>query len=104
MEKFKVIWSNQAFEDILKIESYLSTFSPAYARSFSSMIIDKGSSLASFPKRGRVIAELNREDFRELIIKEYRLMYHILDSQRVEIIAIHPSSLPLSSGLKYVEE
>lgn len=64
MEKFKVIWSNQAFEDILKIESYLSTFSPAYARSFSSMIIEKGSSLASFPKRGRVIAELNREDFR----------------------------------------
>lgn len=51
-----------------------------------------------------MIAELDREDFRELIIKEYRLMYHILDTQRVEIIAIHPCSLPLSSGLKYFEE
>ncbi len=104
MEKFKVIWTNQAFEDILKIESYLSIFSSNYAHSFSSMMIEKGNSLSSFPKRGRVIAELNRDDFRELIVKEYRLMYHILDTQRVEIIAIHPCSSPLSSGLKYFEE
>ncbi len=104
MEKYKVIWSNQAFEDILKIESYLTAFSLVYAHSFSTMIIEKGNSLAVFPKGGRVIVELNREDFRELIIKDYRLMYHILDNQRVEIVAIHPCSLPLSTGLKYFEE
>ncbi len=103
MENYKVIWSNQAFEDILKIESYLATFSSTYANSFSTMIIEKGNSLSSFPRRGRVIIELNRDDFRELIIKEYRLMYHILDNQRIEIFAIHPCSLPMSSGLKYFE-
>jgi plasmid stabilization system protein ParE len=43
-----------------------------------------------------MVPELSREDIRELIYKQYRVVYRIADDTRIDILAVHPSSKPLS--------
>jgi toxin ParE1/3/4 len=90
--------TEQAFNDIQKIEIYLSSFSKKYALNFSSLIIEKGLSLKSMPRRGRIIPELNLIDFREVTLKGYRILYHIFQNSEIHILTIHPISPVFVAG------
>jgi plasmid stabilization system protein ParE len=46
-------------------------------------------SLRKFPKRGRVVIELNDENVRELIVKSYRLIYAIELNRTVILAFLH---------------
>lgn len=51
-----------------------------------------------FPKIGRIVPELNNENIREIIFKNYRIIYLLFEENNVNIIAVHNSSKPLSEG------
>ena len=50
--------------------------------------------LEMFPRLGRVVPEIDREDIREIILGKYRIIYHII-AEEVEIITIHHGARPL---------
>jgi toxin ParE1/3/4 len=43
--------------------------------------------LASLPKRGRLVPEAERDDIRELLFSNYRIMYRV-DKERIVILTI----------------
>ena len=84
-------WTPQALEDIEAICAYIARDSNYYARMFASQIIEKASTLESFPKAGRIVPESNREDVREMIHGSYRIIYRLINDE-VQILTVHHSA------------
>lgn len=93
----KVIWSKQAIENIHELREHYFQISPNYAEKLTDEIFNKEEILVNFPLAGRIVPEINNIELRELIFKNYRIIYQYSVSDAVKIIAIHQSSKPLSS-------
>lgn len=79
----------EAETDSDDIVEYISRDSKFYASSFVQEILDAGYSLRAFPYRGRVVPELNNNKIRELLIKEYRLIYEVQEKEVFVIAIVH---------------
>ena len=83
----KVIWSYEATEDLDALAGYIAKDSSFYAAAFTREILDVSRSLNDFSERGRIVPELGNPEIRELIIRDYRLIYSI-EQFRVVIVAL----------------
>jgi plasmid stabilization system protein ParE len=84
-------WTPQALEDIEAICTYIARDSNYYARIFATQIMEKASTLESFPKAGRIVPESSRENIREIIHGSYRIIYRLINDS-VQILTIHHSA------------
>lgn len=91
----KVTWTFQALEDLSEIAEHLALNSEKYASYIVELILDKGQLLETFPKLGRIVPEINLTSVRELIVKNYRVIYSSPNSDQVNILSIRHSSKPL---------
>ncbi len=83
----KLIWSSEAADDLEEICEYISKDSEYYARLFAQRIILLVEKIADFPMAGRIVPEYQRDDLRERIFQNYRIVYRI-KSDVVEIVTI----------------
>ena len=83
----EVVWSLEAISDLDTLADFIAKDSPFYAAAFVAEIRDASRTLAVFSERGRTVPELNNEDIRELIIKNYRLIY-LVEENRVTILSL----------------
>lgn len=60
-------------------------------------IIQAVDRLEAHPESGRKIPEASGEELREIIFQEYRIMYWIIDTERVDIIAVVHGSRDMSN-------
>lgn len=86
-KNFKVLWTENAIEDLLTIKEYISEDSPARAESWILELFNSGESLVNLPIRGRIVPEFKQEKLRELLIDNYRLVYRIKKTS-IEIITV----------------
>lgn len=93
----KITWSKQAIEDIHRIQEYYSSFSVKFSVNLIDQIFEKESLIRDHPEIGRIVPEVNNKNIREIIFRNFRIVYAIFDLQRISILAIHESSRPLSS-------
>jgi len=84
---FKIIWSEQAREDLREIVTFIALDNPATAESFGYLLMTKVDALAQFPRLGRVVPEEDDEDIREIIFRSYRIVYQVIEKQQVVAIA-----------------
>ena len=91
----KVDWTFQAFEDLNEISEFLEQNSPKYAEFIIDEILEKTRNLTQFPTMGRRVPEANIPNLRELIIRNYRVVYFVTSKEVIEIIAVRHSSRPL---------
>ncbi|MDE0027166.1 MAG: type II toxin-antitoxin system RelE/ParE family toxin [Spirochaetaceae bacterium] len=84
-------WTPQALDDIESICAYIARDSRNYAQVFASQIVEKASALESFPQIGRVVPESNREEIREILHGNYRIVYRLVGDE-VQILTIHHSA------------
>ncbi|MBM2814473.1 MAG: hypothetical protein HW421_1235 [Ignavibacteria bacterium] len=87
----KIIWSEQARDDLKLIYEYIFRDSPKYADITIDNIIEVTEKLEIFPFSGRIIPELKKEDIRELIYGNYRIIYHLIDDN-VRILTVFHSA------------
>ena len=87
----KIVWSPQSLDDLEGIAEYIAKDSTFYASSFVGKIVDAVQKIASFPKIGRKVPEANDERVREILYKQYRIIYQHLE-ESVEILTIFHSS------------
>jgi toxin ParE1/3/4 len=92
----KVKWSKQAVEDIFEIRKFYSETSTTFAEEQVDLIFSKEILLAQFPEIGRIVPELNNRFVRELIFRNYRIIFVIFDEANISVLAVHTSSRPLS--------
>ena len=82
-----VIWTPEALRQLGDILDYLAEVAPDYGDALSIEIEEAVDSLARFPRMGRVVPEFSRDDVREVIIDNYRLVYLVRPS------AVHIASM-----------
>lgn len=85
----EVVWSFEAAADLKAIADYITKDSAFYATAFVQEIRDASRSLKDFSERGRIVPELSNPNIRELIVKDYRLVYGIEETRVVILGIIH---------------
>ena len=88
----KIIWTVLSVFELKEIYDYISLDSKRYAKNQIDRIKQKTSILKSMPEVGRVVPELDRNEIRELIEGNYRIIYRIKTKDLLEILTIHHSS------------
>jgi len=73
----KIIWSPLAIDRTTEIAEYIARDNPSAAMIWVETLFDKVEILKSSPKSGRVVPESNRDDIRELIYGNYRIIYKV---------------------------
>ncbi len=88
-----VRWSAQARKDLESISDYLRDVAPSYAERFEEKVFEATRRLEAFPRSGRVIPEAEEEELREVIYREYRIMYHVdgADEDVLILTVLHSS-------------
>ena len=79
-KRYKLAWTARARKDLLDIGDFIAIRSPVTAVSFTKELMDAVEVLRDRPNIGRVVPELSREDIRELIHENYRMVYRVLDT------------------------
>ena len=84
----QITWTNQALDDLDAICLFIARDAPRYAELFAERVLRATDRLAKFPLSGRVVPEIGRENIREVIVQNYRVIYRVLYDQ-VEILTVH---------------
>jgi len=94
-----VNWTEMALADLRGIESHFALRSPQYAQIVIDRIFDKAANLATQPRLGAVVPEYEDESLRELFEHPYRIVYRLVDEQRLDVVAVVHSSRRMPRGL-----
>lgn len=73
----KIIWSPLAIEKMAEIGRYIAQDNPTAAEKWIQTIFEKVAQLEFIPEGGRVVPEIGRNDFRELLYRNYRIIYKL---------------------------
>jgi len=94
----EIKWTPQAIEDINSIAEYISKDSVKYAKIQTERFFEAASVLLTKPNVGRVVPEIKKSNIRELILGNYRIIYRIISSKRIDILTIHHSARKIKSS------
>ena len=87
----EIVWTRQAREDLREIRAFIARDAPATASIFVRRLRHSVERLRMLPLSGHVVPELGREDMRELLKGNYRVIYRAAE-HRVEILTIYHSA------------
>lgn len=73
----KIIWSPLAVEQVQDIALYIALDKPSVAVLWAEKIFSSVEILTEFPKSGRIVPEINRNEIREIVQGNYRVIYKI---------------------------
>ena len=84
----KIKWTNEALEQLIEIEEFISKDSSERAAIFVDQLIEHvEDSLPANPRLGRTVPEIANPVIRELIFKKHRIVYR-LTKNSIEIISV----------------
>ena len=77
----KVIWAPFALERVTEIALYIANDNPIAAEKWIDSIFKAVLRLEDFPESGRIVPEIQRKEYREIIFVNYRIIYRIHERQ-----------------------
>lgn len=92
----QIRWTKQATLDLKEIYDFISKDSSHYARLEVVRIKTKAKALKTNPLLGNIVPELGRTEIRQLIQRNYRIIYKVIDPKWIDILIVHHSSRDLS--------
>lgn len=87
MKPCRLLWSARAARDLNRLKAYISYDKPMAAIDFIKKVKHKTERLKKFPLSGRIVPELSRQDIREILVQNYRIIYRT-DSKSVFILTV----------------
>lgn len=94
-----IIWSPQAADEMVGIQTYISGDSVQYAELVVRRIVAHVEQLSRFPQSGRVVPERQDETIREVIVRPYRIVYRFRGST-VEIVTVFRGTRQFPTDVK----
>lgn len=89
----QVAWTASASDDLAEIAIYIAKDSEFYAAAVVSELVAAARSLDVFAQRGRVVPEYRTASVRELLIRNYRLIYQLEDDAVYVLRIVHGARL-----------
>jgi len=83
----RVIWSPLALERLNEIADYIAENNLEAAKLFVLDVFGAVDRLKTLPNSGRVVPEVKRQNIREIIFKNYRVVYRV-ERKRVSILTV----------------
>ena len=83
----KIIWSPLAIDRATEIADYIAQDKPSAAVKWINTIFSKVEQLTSSPEMGRIVPEIENNQFREIIYGNYRIIYRI-EKKQISILTI----------------
>ena len=87
----EIEWSLKAENDLNEVIDYIAQDSLEYALLFYEQVREKVENLIQFPKMGRIVPELDEPTIRELILRNYRIIYRISE-KKIQIVRLFHGS------------
>jgi len=87
----RIYWTRQSREDLRAIRAHIARDAPATASAYILKLRLLVGRLRQFPFSGEVVPEIGREDLREVLQGNYRIIYRVADG-RVDILAVFHSA------------
>lgn len=72
----KLYWTKEALARLQEIEEYISKDNSQIAIEFVEKIISTAETIKDNPEKGRIVPEFSIEQIRELLFKNYRIVYY----------------------------
>ena len=94
----RIVWSPRAANQFEGICEYIANDSPVYARIFAQKIVSVVKNIPVFIRSGRVVPEYGKDDLREKIYGNYRIVYRI-NKDNIEVVAVCNGAQLLSNEL-----
>lgn len=97
----EVVWAESASDDLAELASYIAKDSEFYAAAVVRELIEAARSLDLFAERGRIVPEYSDAAIRELLVRDYRLVYHVGEAALHVLRIVHgarhlPADAPLA--------
>ena len=89
-------WTFQAKDDLKAIAEYISRDSKRYAKLQVIRLKNRTRILKNQVRAGKIVPEIDKENIRELIEGNYRIIYKIVKDNRIDILTIHHSARDLT--------
>lgn len=83
----RVHWTARAEARLDAIHAYIAQDNPAAASRVTARVLLRSRQIATFPSSGRRVPDYARDDVRELIEGNYRIIYRLL-TDRVDVVAV----------------
>ena len=83
----KIIWSPLSIDKATEIAEYIAQDNPSASTKWIENLFDKVKLLKSSPKSGRIVPETHKEDIRELIYGNYRIIYRV-EKSKISILTV----------------
>ncbi len=83
----EIEWSPLAIERVLELAEYIALDKPDIAVQWATGIFNSTEKLEDHPKLGRVVPEINDENYRELIEGNYRVIYW-LGAPKISVLTV----------------
>jgi addiction module RelE/StbE family toxin len=83
----KLFWTKEALVRLQEIEEYISKDNSIAAIEFVEKLISVAETLIDYPEKGRIVPELALENIRELIYKNYRIVY-LIKKNAINILTV----------------
>lgn len=93
----KIFWTKEALLRLQEIEEYISKDNPIVAIEFVEKLISVAETLIDYPEKGRIVPELSLENIRELIHKNYRIVY-LVKKNSVDVLTVFEGHRLLKKG------
>ncbi len=83
----KLFWTKEALLRLQEIEDYISRDNPIAAIEFVDKLISLAETIIDNPGIGRIVPELSLENIRELLHKNYRIVY-LVKKNSIDILTV----------------
>ena len=93
----RIRWTYRAKRDLLAIGWFIARDKPQAAREFIARLRARARKAAKLPRAGRMVPEFRREDIREVIEGNYRLVYRVTKVS-VEVLTVFEGHHLLPDG------
>ena len=87
----RIFWTRQAREDLREVRAFIARDAPATASAFVRRLRESVDRLRKFPQSGQVVPELGREEIREILRGNYRIIHRVAQN-RIDILAVYHSA------------
>jgi addiction module RelE/StbE family toxin len=89
----EIVWSPQAVADVESIKSFIGRDSQHYATLVVARLISAVERAGEFPESGRVVPEIEDPAVREVLWRNYRIVYRVGESSIQVVTVFHGAML-----------